>query len=174
MTDKAPRKKARGDRSLSGSSGIYEVGYGRTPIQTRFQPGQSGNPRGRPKGQKSIGKLLAEALSRRIKVQDKGGRQKTLRVQDIIVQGLVNDAARRETSALKLLFMLMDRYADGRDNEIDAVVLQPDDLAIIDTFVASAKAKEVRTTHKDVGSEGPDAPIPPDAEKSPDGAGGGD
>ena len=28
----------------------YEVGYGKPPKATRFQPGKSGNPKGRPKG----------------------------------------------------------------------------------------------------------------------------
>ena len=28
----------------------YEVGYGKPPAGTRFKPGQSGNPAGRPKG----------------------------------------------------------------------------------------------------------------------------
>src|SRR5262249_2312776 len=28
----------------------YEVGHGKPPIATRFKPGQSGNPKGRPKG----------------------------------------------------------------------------------------------------------------------------
>ena len=28
----------------------YEVGYGKPPQATRFQPGKSGNPKGRPKG----------------------------------------------------------------------------------------------------------------------------
>ena len=30
------------------SAGEYEVGYGRPPVATRFAPGQSGNPKGRP------------------------------------------------------------------------------------------------------------------------------
>ena len=43
-------------KKLSGGSGdskdptiSYEVGYGRPPIESRFQPGQSGNPKGRQK-----------------------------------------------------------------------------------------------------------------------------
>ena len=31
----------------------YEVGYGKPPKEKRFAPGQSGNPRGRPKGAKN-------------------------------------------------------------------------------------------------------------------------
>ena len=27
-----------------------KIGYGRPPVHSRFKPGQSGNPRGRPKG----------------------------------------------------------------------------------------------------------------------------
>jgi hypothetical protein len=30
------------------------VGYGRPPLATRFRPGQSGNPRGRPKGARNL------------------------------------------------------------------------------------------------------------------------
>ena len=30
----------------------YDVGYGKTPVSTRFSKGKSGNPRGRPKGSK--------------------------------------------------------------------------------------------------------------------------
>jgi len=31
----------------------YDVGYGKPPAHSRFKPGQSGNPRGRPKGVKN-------------------------------------------------------------------------------------------------------------------------
>ncbi|MGK7651962.1 DUF5681 domain-containing protein [Roseovarius sp. B08] len=31
----------------------YEVGYAKPPANTRFKPGQSGNPKGRPKGAKN-------------------------------------------------------------------------------------------------------------------------
>lgn len=31
-------------------TGVYEVGYGKPPLATRFRKGRSGNPRGRPRG----------------------------------------------------------------------------------------------------------------------------
>ena len=48
------------------SSAPYEVGYGKPPKHTRFQPGQSGNPRGRPKGTKNLKTDLEEELSERV------------------------------------------------------------------------------------------------------------
>ena len=48
------------------------VGYARPPIDKQFKPGKSGNPAGRPKGAKSIAKLFAEALGRRVTIQENG------------------------------------------------------------------------------------------------------
>ena len=44
------------------SLGDYEVGYGRPPTATRFQPGQSGNPKGRAKAARNVKTLAEEAL----------------------------------------------------------------------------------------------------------------
>lgn len=45
----------------------YEVGYGKPPVATRFQPGQSGNPRGRPKGAKAKANRLPALNEERMK-----------------------------------------------------------------------------------------------------------
>jgi hypothetical protein len=46
-------------------SGAYAVGYGRPPVATRFRPGHSGNPEGRPKGSKSAASIARETLERK-------------------------------------------------------------------------------------------------------------
>lgn len=38
----------------------YEVGYCKPPEHTRWKPGQSGNPRGRPKGAKNKSRAARE------------------------------------------------------------------------------------------------------------------
>ncbi len=38
----------------------HEVGYGKPPKHTQFKKGQSGNPRGRPKGTKNLKTDLME------------------------------------------------------------------------------------------------------------------
>jgi Family of unknown function (DUF5681) len=50
-----------------------KVGYGRPPKATQFKPGNSGNPKGRPKGPKSVGAVLYGILHRRIEVTENGG-----------------------------------------------------------------------------------------------------
>ena len=40
----------RGDDDPEVEAAPYEVGYGKPPKATRFKPGKSGNPGGRPKG----------------------------------------------------------------------------------------------------------------------------
>jgi Family of unknown function (DUF5681) len=100
----------------------------------------SGNPRGRPKGVKSIGKLLEEALARRVTVQE-GGRERKMRAQDIIIQRIVNEAARGNPQAQKLLFALFDRYGQSGETEIDPASLQAADRAIVENYLASIQTQ---------------------------------
>jgi len=46
------------------TSSSYEVGYGRPPARTRFKPGRSGNPKGRPKGSRNRPPAPAESHDR--------------------------------------------------------------------------------------------------------------
>ena len=49
-----------------------DVGYGKPPKEHQFKPGQSGNPKGRPRGAKSSAAIVRELMLRKIEVRERG------------------------------------------------------------------------------------------------------
>jgi hypothetical protein len=80
--------------------------------------------------------MLQQALNRRVIVHE-NGRERRIRLQDVILQGLVNDAARRNHNALRLLFWLLERYGQSSDTAINLGELTLDDSAIIERYVSA-------------------------------------
>lgn len=93
-------------------SSPYKVGYGRPPKAMQFKPGKSGNPKGRPKGPKSVGAVLYDILHRRIGVTE-NGTTRCIPVLEVMLRRLANEAVRSDPRALKLILSLMDRYAEA-------------------------------------------------------------
>jgi Family of unknown function (DUF5681) len=84
----------------------YRVGYGKPPRHTRFKPGVSGNPRGRPKEAKNLSTLVHEALNEPVVVAENGRRRKVSKRQAIIKQ-LVNRSAQGDLKAMQMLLGTM-------------------------------------------------------------------
>jgi hypothetical protein len=55
----------------------YEVGFARPPKRTRFTPGRSGNPKGRPKGSQNLTTVVAK-LAREPMTVKEGGRPRRM------------------------------------------------------------------------------------------------
>jgi len=84
----------------------YAVGYGKPPRNTRFQKGQSGNPRGRPKSSKTAQASLMKALAEQVEVTDKG-RTRRISKHDLSMLQLVNKAAKGDQRAIELVMKLL-------------------------------------------------------------------
>ncbi len=69
----------------------YDVGYRKPPQHSRFKPGQSGNPKGRPRESKNWDTLIDQELNARIVVH-KDGRRKKISKREAIATQLVNKA----------------------------------------------------------------------------------
>ncbi len=48
----------------------YQVGYKRPPVHTRFKPGQSGNPNGRPAGRPNHKSTIERVMNEKISVRE--------------------------------------------------------------------------------------------------------
>lgn len=64
----------------------YAVGYGKPPSHSRFKPGQSGNPKGRPKGAKSFNTIIRENLLRRVGVRTPAGTKKVTHIEALVMK----------------------------------------------------------------------------------------
>ena len=94
-------------RPTKMQTGVGEVGYGRPPRATQFKPGQSGNPKGRPKGSLNLATVLARTLREKVVVTE-GGRRRTITKLEASVKQLVNKSASGDERALRLLVQLAD------------------------------------------------------------------
>jgi hypothetical protein len=86
----------------------YDVGYGKPPKATRFQPGQSGNSRGRPKGSKS-GKSLLEQTLDEIVILNEGKVARRMTKREAFFKALVARALKHDRFAA-LLIKWMEKY----------------------------------------------------------------
>jgi len=88
-----------GNKKPAGrGSKIYEVGRGRPPVDKRWKPGQSGNPKGRPKGHKNPDTILWELLEQKVQIREKG-KIRSITMLEAILRKLVQDAVRGDHKA---------------------------------------------------------------------------
>jgi Family of unknown function (DUF5681) len=85
------------------------VGYGRLPVNRQFKPGQSGNPKGRPKGRKNLVTTIAAALSETIPVRGKNGRIRRLTKLEAMFGVMINKALAGDHKALVIITQLADK-----------------------------------------------------------------
>jgi len=69
----------------------YTVGYGKPPIHSRFKEGESGNPKGKKKGQKGLKAVVEKVFQEKVSVRTARGIRKVTKL-DALVQKLMNDA----------------------------------------------------------------------------------
>ena len=113
-------------RASSGTS--YEVGYGKPPPQHRFQPGQSGNPKGRLKGAKNTATLLREILDRKIEVRTAGKPRKIT-----VREGMLTRFAERGLKGdVKAAAFLLQRYdaPEGTQEQADATTMEEQEILV--------------------------------------------
>jgi hypothetical protein len=103
----------------------YDVGYGRPPRHTRFEKGQSGNYRGRPRGAKNMTTHLKEALRERVVISEEGRRKRVTKM-DVISRRLVNKAAGGDFRSIQALMALSEKYK-LTDREEKQEAWQPED-----------------------------------------------
>ena len=120
----------------------YKVGRGKPPLQTRFKPGQSGNPKGRPKGRRGLFALLRAELQTLINVTE-DGQTKRMTKEQAIAKRLVNALLKGDSKAFALLarFALPDEERESSPAERP---LSDREKQLLDDFMRAALRKKRR------------------------------
>lgn len=117
-----------------GGTGEYAIGYAKPPHHTRFRPGQSGNPRGRPRGTRNLKTDLIEELGERILVRE-GDRARRVSKQRAVVKTLMARTLKGDARAANLLLSMMLRLLDTGEAANDPdLPLKDDEMEILATF----------------------------------------
>lgn len=122
VSDDAKRHKAL---TVRPDTAVYEVGYGKPPSATRFKSGQSGNPRGRPKGRANKSRLpalneermksiLLEEAYRTIKVNEGLG-QISVPMAQAVIRSLAVNAVKGNQRSQRLFTELL--FTTERENK---------------------------------------------------------
>lgn len=88
----------------------YTVGYKRPPKHSQFRPGQSGNPKGRPKRkQPKSNEILDTVINQKIRVTLDGKAQAVSALEALFRQ-IVANALKGDKTAAKLFLSLLDQH----------------------------------------------------------------
>jgi hypothetical protein len=124
-----------------------DVGYGRPPREYRFKPGQSGNPKGRPKGRRSESQMLEELMSRTMTIRE-GDRVRKISLHEVIYHGIAEEAVKKRS--LKAAAFLIERAARAKLAQPEHRELGEDDKAILRAYAEKFSS----TTDSEDGSNG--------------------
>ena len=119
----------------------YAVGYGKPPVHSRFKPGQSGNPKGRQKGQKSVKAILSTVLNEKVTVRSSRGSRKVTKIEALL-QKLMNDALTGKPKAAEQIIRMakdagLDAELAAAADGVSANQLAEEDQAILDRHLGA-------------------------------------
>lgn len=120
----------------------YDVGYRRPPKATQFKKGESGNPKGRPKGSRSLEKVVVDELKVKITVNE-NGRSKKVKKAEAIAKQMVNKAMTGDPKAISLVLGVSNRHDDKQAAKDTPIIetLPEEDRQVMESLMARMKTQ---------------------------------
>jgi hypothetical protein len=110
-----------------------KAGYKHPPKHSQFKPGQSGNPKGRPKGINNLATDLEEELSESVIIHE-GGKQAVTSKQRAMIKAMMSKALKGDTRAANALITLKLGIEHVRYLSNDEEILSEEDMAILEEY----------------------------------------
>jgi Family of unknown function (DUF5681) len=109
-----PQANSGGTSAAAG----YTVGYKRPPVHSRFKPGQSGNPNGRPPGSANAKTTVQRVMNEKVSVR-RGQKTNTVSTLEALVQAHAVKAIKGDPRSAAMVINVMTRTGLLADKEDD-------------------------------------------------------
>jgi hypothetical protein len=114
--------------------GNYEIGWGKPPVGVRFKKGQSGNPKGRPRGTRNLKTDLRELLQEKV-VTREGERPVQISTQQALLRSTLIRGLKGDVRATTNILNLMVRVLGVEEADTDVLApLSDDESALLAAF----------------------------------------
>jgi hypothetical protein len=124
-------------RDRAASNPNRGVGYGRPPIVSRFKPGASGNPNGRPKKSRNLKTIIRNALTANVLVREGERKRSVSKLEGIVLRQLESALKGNDKAALATLKMAAQvGLLDVGEVELETPPLSAGEQQIIDELLA--------------------------------------
>ena len=124
-----------------------EVGYGKPPRETQFEKGQSGNPKGRPRGSLNLVTILARTLREQVVVNERG-RRRTITKLEAAVKQIVNKSAAGDAAAIRFLLGLTQMVEAQFDAQAARTEIPEDDRKVMAGLLARLQNVSSQGSHE--------------------------
>ncbi|MDR1696113.1 MAG: DUF5681 domain-containing protein [Endomicrobium sp.] len=117
-----------------------KVGYKNPPKHSQFKKGSSGNPYGRPKGDKNFATIFGEALNEKITVKQKNGKEKIITKKQAIATQLTNKAVTGDQKAAGMVIAQANIVESKEAEKMSKLTASKE----MDTFIINDFAKRIK------------------------------
>lgn len=119
----------------------HKIGYRSPPLHSRFKPGETGNPNGRPKSKRRLGEDVIDELNELICVTE-DGRDFTITKQRAIAKSIMGSALRGDLRAAAMV------AAMSKDDERDAVAESDADRRDLEAYIDREVQRRLKSLEK--------------------------
>jgi hypothetical protein len=120
----------------------YKIGFRRPPKHSQFRPGSSGNPKGRPRGSRSLAAIFHKIINEKVQVKGPHGMRQITKFEAGLTQ-LANMAARGDKKAIREIMQWRRSFGELEP------MLKPPVLHIYFADAEDGKPKDVLPTGKE-------------------------
>ena len=120
-------------------SADYAVGNCRPPKETRFKPGQSGNPKGKAKGTIGISAQVGKIFQRKVVVTENGVRLR-LSLLEAMLTSFAAKAVKGDLKSAEFLIRMQQRDKDDPAELLNPAILPAEDQELIAAFLRTVQS----------------------------------